>query len=141
MRRSTGKIGLGMAAVLCASALASTARAEDFLSALFGAFAAAGRLRQMVVLTKMLHETQRLVTGHGSFQSRRHWVSGARGISAGRRAVDRRLLIRIMTPVRSPARRLHFRLEDRVMRSGIRTANYSNYYCHNPPLMMQPWSD
>jgi hypothetical protein len=43
MRRSTGKIGLGMAAVLCASALASSARAEDFLSALFGAFGG-GRL-------------------------------------------------------------------------------------------------
>jgi Protein of unknown function (DUF2865) len=36
--RSSGKIALGVAAVLGASALAQAAHAEDFLSALFGAF-------------------------------------------------------------------------------------------------------
>jgi Protein of unknown function (DUF2865) len=38
MRRSGGQIALGMVAVLCAFTLAPTAQAEDFLSALFGAF-------------------------------------------------------------------------------------------------------
>jgi len=38
MRRSGGLIAWGMAVVLCAFALAPTAQAEDFLSALFGAF-------------------------------------------------------------------------------------------------------
>jgi hypothetical protein len=38
MRRSGGKVALGVAAVLSASALAQVAHAEDFLSALFGAF-------------------------------------------------------------------------------------------------------
>jgi hypothetical protein len=36
--RSARRMALGVAAVLCTSALAPTARAEDFLSALFGAF-------------------------------------------------------------------------------------------------------
>jgi hypothetical protein len=38
IRRSGGKVALGVAAVLSASALTQVAHAEDFLSALFGAF-------------------------------------------------------------------------------------------------------
>ncbi|SHK28020.1 Protein of unknown function [Bradyrhizobium lablabi] len=38
IRRSGGKVALGVAAVLGASALAQVAHAEDFFSALFGAF-------------------------------------------------------------------------------------------------------
>jgi Protein of unknown function (DUF2865) len=38
VRRSGRQVALGVAAALCASALAPSAQAEDFLSALFGAF-------------------------------------------------------------------------------------------------------
>jgi hypothetical protein len=39
------------------------------VAALLGEFAVAGCLRQMIILTKMVHETRRLVAGHWFFQS------------------------------------------------------------------------